>query len=301
MPLHCAPATSIEPSRLLAFVSQEPLRHRHVIDLGYRLGSPSSQKPENSCVWSLANGDIAGFAIIQREFWTIDYGVGSAYPELCAEILAWANQRMEVIAAEERDTYPDGLMNFIDCFEGDQEHQSQLETAGYRQFASWSQVHRWRLLDSDLPSPVLPAGLVLRPVMGVNDVAACAALHRLAFDSTNMTTDWRLRIQKMPNYVPDLDLVLVLSSGELVAFCLGWQLGDQGQIEPLGVHPDAQRHGLGRAMLRYCLQLMKQRGITTVHIEHNGTDEPAAQLYIAEGFGHPRKVDKYMRRWHASA
>jgi ribosomal protein S18 acetylase RimI-like enzyme len=302
MPLHRAAVMSVEPERLLAFVGQDPHWHRHVVDLGYRLCSPSAQMPDNSCVWSAADGDVVGFAIIQREFWTIDYGVmKSAHPRMFGEILAWADQRMEAIAGEEREKYPDGLMSFFDCFEDDQVHPAQLELAGYQKFASWTQVHRRQALESDLPLPALPDDLVLRPVAGAAEPGGCAALQRLAFDSANMTTEWRLRIQGMPNYVPDLDLVIARPGGELVAFCLGWQMGDQGQIEPLGVHPDLQGRGLGRAILRACLRRMRQRGIRTVHIEHNGEDDPAAQLYIAEGFGHPRKVGKYMRRWHPIA
>jgi hypothetical protein len=76
-----------EREHLLAFVSRDPLSHRHVVDFEYRLCSPSAQIPENSCLWTLPTGDIVGFAIIQRQFWTIDYGTTSAYPEVFASIL----------------------------------------------------------------------------------------------------------------------------------------------------------------------------------------------------------------------
>jgi mycothiol synthase len=294
-------STGAERERLLAFVNQDPKRHRHIVDLAYRLCSTSAQIPENTCVWSVPSGDVMGFAIIQREFWTIDYGTRrEADADVVADILNWANERMEKIANQEQSEFPDGIMNFIDCFEDDHFHQSQLEAAGYRLFPSWYQVHRWQRLDEDLAAPVLPSGFELRPLAGESEAAACAALQRTAFDSTNITTDWRLRTLHSPGYTPDLDLVVALPTGELVAFCLGWQVGARGQIEPLGVHPDYQRRGLGRALLRYCLQQMRRHGIEVAHIEHNGEPDPAGALYRAEGFGDPRRVTKYMRRWHAS-
>ena len=301
MLFHRSPMTSAQQADILAFVRRDLQGHRHVIDLCYRLCSPAAHVPENTAIWSRPDGEIVGFAIIQRQFWTIDYGTSiSIHAEVFADILDWANQRMEAIAHEERTTYPDGIMNFFDCLEDDRQRQAELLAAGYREFASWSQVHRWQRLDRDLPSLAVPEGFVLRPLAGAEEVVACAALQRLAFDSTNMTADWRLRILRAEWYRPDLDLVLALPTGELVAFCLGWQTGDQGQIEPMGVHPDFRRQGFGRVILRSCLRQMQRRGVVRAHIEHDGAGGPAAQLYISEGFGHPKTVRKYMRRWHAT-
>ena len=242
-----------------------------------------------------------GFAIIQREFWTIDYGTSmEADSDVFADVLIWANERMEKIANQEQDEFPDGIMNFFDCFVDDHTHQAQLEAAGYRPFSPWYQVHRWQRLDRDPAASFLPDGFELRPLAGESEAAACAALQRAAFDSANMTTDWRLRTLNSPSYTPDLDLVVALPTGELVAFCLGWQVGAQGQIEPLAVHPDFQRQGLGRVLIRHCLHQMRRRGIEVAHIEYNGEPDPAGHLYSAEGFGHPRGVTKYMRRWYAS-
>jgi GNAT superfamily N-acetyltransferase len=294
-------STAAEQERLLAFVRRDPERHRHIVDLAYRLCSPSAQIPENTCVWTLPGGEIVGFAIIQREFWTIDYGTSmEGDSDVFPAILTWANERMEKIAKQEQEEFPDGIMNFFDCFVEDHAHQAQLQAAGYRPYSSWYQVHRWQRLDRDLAAPALPAGYTLRPLAGTSEAAVCAALQRTAFDSTSMTTDWRLHILHSPDYTPDLDLVVALPTGELVAFCLGWQVGAQGQIEPIGVHPQYQRRGLGRVLIRHCLQQMWRRGIEVAHIEHNGAPDSAGALYSAEGFAHPRHVTKYMRRWYAS-
>ena len=112
--------TPEQQEQLLAFVRRDPHRHRHIVDLEYRLCSPAAQIPDNTCVWSLPDGDIVGFAIIQRQFWTIDYGTSAvADSDVFADILAWANERMENIADQEQNEYPDGIMNFFDCFVDD--------------------------------------------------------------------------------------------------------------------------------------------------------------------------------------
>lgn len=294
------PFTVGDHARLLRLGSHEPERHRHVVDLAYRLCSPSAQVLENSCLWETAGGELVGFAAIQRQFWSIDYCVAPAHPEVFTVILAWADERMQAVANEIRDEYRDGIMNFVDCYADDTERQTELAAAGYVDFAEWTQMHRWQTLDRDLRDISPPEGFILRPVAGMAEAAACAALQRLAFDSTNMTTEWRERIMQAENYVPELDLALARPTGDLVAFCLGWQLGDQGQVEPLAVHPEFQRMGLGRVLLRTCLRRMQQRGVAVAHIEDNGEEGPPASLYASEGFAHPRRVRKYMRRWHAS-
>lgn len=289
-----------DQARILALVGSAPETMRHVIDLPYRLAAPSAQVPENTCMWAQPDGTVVGFAIIQRQFWSIDYGIDPAHPDVFAEILAWADARMRSIATEERADYPDGIMNFFDCYSDDTQHQAELTANGYENYPEWTQVHRWQTLDHELVALAPPPGFVVRPLAGASEAGDYAALQRLAFDSTNMTADWRLRTLQAPHHVPELDLVMAAPTGELVAFCLGWQMDAQGQVEPIGVHPDFQQHGLGRVMLRTCLRRMRARGITTAHIEHDGTNDSATQLYASEGFAHPRLVQKYMRRWHAS-
>ena len=67
------------------------------------------------------------------------------------------------------------------------------------------------------------------------------------------------------DHVADLDLLSVAPNGRLAAFCIGWlhrQPGGEigGQIEPLGVHADFRRQGLGCGILAVGLRRLQQHG-----------------------------------------
>jgi ribosomal protein S18 acetylase RimI-like enzyme len=52
-----------------------------------------------------------------------------------------------------------------------------------------------------------------------------------------------------------------------------------GQIEPLGVHPDYQRLGLGRAVLLEGLRRLQASGATELYIDSYKHNDPALALY----------------------
>ncbi len=282
---------------LLAFVQPASSWQRHIVDLPYRLAAPAAQIPANTSIWRRDNGEIAGFAIIQRQFWTVDYGTADEDATIFGMITAWVDERMRVIAPAEHDAYPTGIRNFFGCYADDAVRSQWLLAADYALYPQWTQTHRWQSLTSAPESRALPIGLNLRTFDASIDCEAAAGLQRIAFDSTNMTAGWRARLPRVPNYVPDLDLVVTNAVGEMVAFCLGWQMGDQGQIEPIAVHPAYQRQGIGRALLQTCLRRMWERGVRIAHIEHDATEGAAAELYMSTGFAHPRLIHTYMRLW----
>jgi mycothiol synthase len=100
----------------------------------------------------------------------------------------------------------------------------------------------------ELPHAQLHAGYKIRPLHGMNEVQTYVNLHRAAFGSEIMTLEWRTRILEHSAYRPNLDLIVENSENVLVGFCVCWQRGNVGQIEPLGIHPDHQGRGLGKAL-----------------------------------------------------
>lgn len=62
----------------------------------------------------------------------------------------------------------------------------------------------------------------------------------------------------------------------------GLALGpDAADVQTIGVAPDAQHHGIGRALLRALLELA---GTLPVLLEVRTDNEPAIALYTSEGF-----------------
>ncbi|YCA41711.1 GNAT family N-acetyltransferase [Bacillus sp. JZ8] len=52
----------------------------------------------------------------------------------------------------------------------------------------------------------------------------------------------------------------------------------------IGVHPDFQRKGVGRALLNYIFSWGKKNGFTKVSIRVLSTNQPAIPFYISNGF-----------------
>ncbi len=263
----------------------------HVIDLPYRLASWAFDDPANVGLWEDGDGQLLAWAVLQTPLWTLDYvysppardlGLGPA-------ILTWATgQAARVGQPHGRPCW------FVGVREDQADRRGDLERAGFVDQADaaadpYSQVLMARPADAPLPGPALPNGFSIRPLAVAAEAAACAALHRAAFGSPNMTDGWRARILESPQYHPDLDLVAVAPDGRLAAYCLGWldatnPAGGLGQIEPLATHPDFAGLGLGRAVLGETLRRLHRQGAATVEVETDGYRDAALNLYAQTGF-----------------
>ncbi len=153
---------------------------------------------------------------------------------------------------------------------------------------SWSKVLLQRPAQLPVTDSALPTGFLIRPLAGEDEVEAYVQLHRAAFESKNMTVEWRGRILRRPGYGSDLDLVAVAPDGRLAAFCICWLDTDlekpSGQVEPLGVHEDFRNLGLGRAILSEGLRRLYLHGADRVYVETDVQRNAALELYTAVGF-----------------
>ena len=155
----------------------------------------------------------------------------------------------------------------------------------------WARIHGPRCCCAGLggcPSPILPCPLALQsaPWPARNEVDAYVELHQAVFGSKNMTPAWRARTLARPEYRPDLDLVAVAPDGRLAAFCICWLNrgpgGEvSGQVEPLGVHADFRRQGLGRTILVEGLRRLQEHGAASVAVETDNYRDAAFALYTA--------------------
>src|SRR5262249_9306372 len=145
--------------------------------------------------------------------------------------------------------------------------------------------------------PVIPSGFQIRPLRGQQEIAAYVDLHRAAFQSRNMSIEWRSNILNHPLYQPQLDLVAEDHNGNLAAFCIGWLAQSEqtisGQLEPVGVLPAYQRMGLGRAIVLESLKRFYDVGAHSVHIDAESVNDASQHLYEAVGFREVTKTYKY--------
>ena len=262
----------------------------HVIDLPYRFSSWAMDEPANVGLWEDAEGQLVAWAIMQVPFGTIDYACHPhAGPELHRRILDWADRR----AQETLGTLNGHPCWFVMVLAGHVGRIRDLEAAGFICQAdlgedSWSQVLMARSAETPIPAGKLPAGFTVRPLAGESEVEAYVELHRAVFESRNMTPQWRARTLRCPEYVPDLDLVVVGPDGRLGAFCVCWldrsASEASAQIEPLGVCAELTKLGLGRAILAENLRRAHLFGARRVYVETDCYRNPALRLYESVGF-----------------
>ena len=303
-PIYKAFQGEADLTRMAELVREHPAEQIHLVDLPYRLASWAFDEPDNCVLWEIERGALAAWAVLQPPFWTIDYAIApGAPPSLHAGLLEWADQRARAVQGT-----PFGHPAwFVNVFDWQKQRQHDLERAGFAPQTdvgddSWSKVLFGRSGHEPIPTAAsLPEGFDIRPLQGASEVAAYVALHRAAFGSENMTTAWRERTLRHPDYRADLDLVAVDSAGQLAAFCVGWftpQGRDgrpEGQIEPFGVRADLRRAGIGRALLGECLRRMAELGAEHVAVETDNYRDAAFQFYQALGFAVEHNIVVYRK------
>lgn len=276
----------------------------HDVDLPYRLCSWALDEPPNTQLWFDEAGQLVGWVVMQTPFWTIDYQYDPKLEaDLHPKILAWADARARQIVNE-----PSGHPTwFVMAFKQQTARIRDLEALGFKAQSngpefSWAKaLLRINILPDERPA--VPEGFAIRPLAGQAEVPAYVELHRAAFDTKNMTEPWRARTLQHPLYQPDLDLVVTspfgrAPDGRLAAFCIGWLDPDSaskpiGRIEPLGVHPDFRKLGLGRAALLEAMRRLRARGAESIWVETDKGSGTAFSFYQSLGFEVAEEVEVF--------
>jgi ribosomal protein S18 acetylase RimI-like enzyme len=284
-------ALSIIHDQILAFTQRSPFSCFHAIDMPYRLCSPAAQEPANCRLWHDRSGAVRGFGVVQLPFSTLDWAVRPGDESLRQEIVAWGVARLQEIARQRGERF--GYL--LDS----RSNNDPVALAAGFEVDDWH-IRNLMLEFSQPPTPpTIPSSFRIRPLSGQQEVAAYVDLHRAAFQTRNMSVEWRAKTLAHPLYQPDLDLVVEATDGQLVAFCIGWLGGSDGpltgQIEPLGVLPAYHRQGLGRAILLESLQRFYKMGATRVLIDAENNNEASQHLYEGNGFREVAKSYKYFR------
>lgn len=294
-----------DDAAMLDLVLGDPVANLHTADLPYRLCSWALDDPANVVLWDDARGRLAGWAVLQTPFWTIDFAFRhDSEADLLPRALEWADRR----AAAAQATGYGHPSWYVNAFADQGDRLRQLEAAGYGCQAdvgedSWSRV----LLERHAPPPsrgTLPDGFAIRPLAGEREVDAYVELHRATFESKNMTPAWRRRTLCSPHHRHETDLVLVAPDGRLAGFCIGWLTEGRapvGQIEPMGIARLDRARGLGATLLGEGVRALLAAGAHRVIVETDTYRTPALVLYESLGFAPVRDVLVYRKDVAASS
>ena len=273
-------------SRILDLVRSQPLTNPHVLDLPWRLCSPTINEGHDAVFWEDEDGQVVGFAAWQYYWAALDFFIlpGPQQKLVEQEIFAWADRRFRERDEERGQPLP----YWTEFRDDDLVRQQLIEAHGF--VLDDDEGNRTVFFQHTLadlaPVPALSDGFTLRPLAGEQEVAAYVELHRAAFMSNSMTPEWRARTLRLPHYHSELDLVVVAPDHSLAGFCVGWFEPERraAQIEPIGIHPRFQQHGLGRVLLLEMLRRFQEHGAERAFVETNLARTPARHAYEAAGF-----------------
>jgi ribosomal protein S18 acetylase RimI-like enzyme len=207
-------------------------------------------------------------------------------------MLQWAYETsrrvMNEIGREEKPV-------MTDVSAGEDKRIQLLHELGFEKDKHWLNVTERSPADA-IPEPTLAEGFTIRAAT-MDDYEQLAAVHSGSFNSNWSPELYRDEVMRKPGYRPEREIVVVASDGRFAAFTVTWldEVNKVGYFEPVGVHSDFQRKGLGRAMMLHTLHEMKALGMTTAMVAH-GIENPASTgLYNSLGFRTKYEITGYKR------
>jgi mycothiol synthase len=176
-------------------------------------------------------------------------------------------------------------------------------SAGFTRFRALWQM-RMSLTGPPIASPALPAGVTLREFRPGQDEEAWLGVNRRAFAHHPEQGSWTMKDLELREAEPWFDpagFILAERDGELAGF--HWtkvhpgEAGASpiGEVYVVGVDPDAQGGGLGRALTLAGLAHLQARGLDRVMLYVDESNKPAVKMYSALGFALWRTDVMYQR------
>jgi ribosomal protein S18 acetylase RimI-like enzyme len=227
----------------------------------------------------------------------LDFVIGPDDPDvvapLTAEIVAWADER--------RRTFAEGAIGPLRAWvsAADGAGTASLAALGLEPEDKPGFVHFTGNLAmaDDWPAPSLLRGLTVRPLTSEADIAARVECGHAAFPGSTQTIERYRTVSEAWLYRRDLDRLIVTDDGRVVAFALGWfdPATRVVELEPVGVHPEWHRRGLGREICRATLRAARDLGAERAMIASDRANAAAMALYASLGLTITADIVPYAR------
>ncbi|MFD3891773.1 mycothiol synthase [Streptomyces cellulosae] len=162
------------------------------------------------------------------------------------------------------------------------------QVLGLTLFRELRQMRR-PLANLDLPDPVVPEGVTVRTFEPGRDDAAWLALNAAAFahhPEQGSLTQRDLDDRKAEPWFDPAGFFLAEREGRLVGFHWTKVHAEEGlgEVYVLGVAPDAQGGGLGKALTTIGLRHLAERGLPTAMLYVDADNKAAVSVYERLGF-----------------
>lgn len=147
-------------------------------------------------------------------------------------------------------------------------------------------------------APSFPPGIVTRPLRVGEDEEQFVDLFNRAFAAhptpLSVTPDTLRHVHALPSFDPSAFLIALdgRDGRTMAGFCRTSLDGDVGEVVLIGVLPEWRGVGLGRALLAWGVQHLRQRGAAEVVLSVEALNTNALGLYERAGF---RRVQEWPR------
>ncbi|MCI0345264.1 MAG: GNAT family N-acetyltransferase [Chloroflexi bacterium] len=207
-----------------------------------------------------------------------------ALPMAAEDVLLGALDLLET----EAEGVPDATTTQAWVVDASPESGQLLEERGYR--PDGKAISHWiRRLPAGggppVPEPELPDGYRSAQTRWPDDLERRVEVHRSAFAPSKMTLERYWLLRQRDHYGPERDRVIVAPDGTFAAFANAWwdPVARVGQLEPVGVHADHRRRGLGRAVCFDALRVLAALGAEKCVIFSNEDNAASEALYASIG------------------
>lgn len=112
--------------------------------------------------------------------------------------------------------------------------------------------------------------------------------------------DYRRDVPKLHDPTTGRHVAIAVDTDDRIVGYIAWQPDNSrphhGEISLLAVEAASRDHGIGRALMRHAMELMRRDGVQFVGLGTGGDDfhAPARALYASLGF-HPIPITGYLR------
>jgi ribosomal protein S18 acetylase RimI-like enzyme len=292
-----------EVARLQAFTAEQIRDHGrsgllHPGDIPHHIfnGLRREDPRELVHIWEDSSGKIVAWTLLDPGHAGFDPQVAPSArrsaPDLERTVIEWSEKELrEILAARGSEA----TFMETDAYEKDQPRTHLLESMGWeRQDIEILMLTR-RPLDN-VPAPQLPDGYSIRTVRGVEEAGPVSELHAAGFGSA-WTPELYRRVMESPGYSADREFLVEAPEGRLAGFCVTWPdgLNRTGYFEPVAVHPDHRRLGLGGALLRAGMLAMIEWGMKWAEVMYETENPGSGKLYRSEGFEPKWKIVLYRK------
>ncbi|MDQ2713301.1 MAG: GNAT family N-acetyltransferase [Chloroflexota bacterium] len=276
----------------------------HVGDLQWWCRDGSLDDQQNWRFWYQENGEALALGIIAGNEIVCRLHPNFRTHERYLMVRQWGLQHLKERAQQQGENQYEV---WEEASDDDLETVSFLEREGYERREMYFHLYHRPLIEP-VPAPVLPTGFVIRPIVGEAEAEMRAALQRDAFlpkgsKTYEEGTLRQLAVMKMPQYNPQLDLMVMAPDGTPAAGCICWvdPVNRVGLFEPVGTRPQFRRQGLATALMLGGLQRLRERVMQAALVigTHPGKEEKSTEftssrfVYEAVGFQLLRRTYTY--------